>query len=174
MNDVLQSLQEAQAILKQQTQAETTPQPVKNYRITEKYKRWEELFFDKHNKETYGNATRSALVAYSLDEKTQYNVAAQIGMANMRKHENIIGKYYEGKGVTAAKMYDILFDKMLMAKNPDLLFAIAEKMGVLMPDYKPVSSPQVYINSTTNSQTNIQGDMTLAFTKEDKPRVDEK
>ena len=168
MNDTLQSLQETQATHTQPT-TEIVPQedkPVKKYRITEKYKRWEALFFDPKNKTTYGNATRSALQAYNLDEKTQYDTASQIGRANVSKHQNVVAKYYETRGVTDGKIYDVLWDKMLMAKNPDLLFAIAERLGVSMPDYKPVSSPQVYINNTQNTQNNVQGDMTLAFTKE--------
>ena len=167
MNDTLQSLQETQASLKQQT-TEIVPQtkPVKNYRITEKYKRWESLFFDKRNKETYGNATRSALQAYNLDEATQYDTASQIGRANISKHQNLIGKFYEKEGVTADKMYKILFDKMLQARNPDLWYSIAGSMGLAVPDYKPVSSPQVYINNSQNTQNNVQGDMSLAFIKE--------
>ena len=39
-------------------------------------------------------------------------------------------------------------------------------MGLAVPDYKPVSSPQVYINNSQNTQNNVQGDMSLAFIKE--------
>lgn len=133
-----------------------------SYKITEKYRRWEQCFFDKKDKETYGNATQSVIKAYNLDPVTQYDTARLMGSENLAKHNNIIKGFYEAEGITPAKMYQILFNKMLSARTPDLWYAIAESMEIPTPNYKPVTNATYVMQQTTN-QVSVGGEMSLSF-----------
>ncbi len=81
----------------------------KQYRITPKFEEWRRLYLDRTNKATFGNATRSALQAYNLDEATQYNVAHAIGHDNLQKHTNlavIVKDYLTDNGFTLPVFID--------------------------------------------------------------------
>lgn len=70
-------------------EAEQIKQLKQLFKGTPKFNRWCQLYFDETSKETYGNATKSALAAYKLDPKKQYASAGQIGYENLKKLENM-------------------------------------------------------------------------------------
>lgn len=139
----------------------------KKYRLTPKYMEWEKCYWDKSNKECYLNATRSAIEAYNLDPIGQYGVAEQIGFENVRKHKTLARRYWRGKGKTEGELLDIYYNMMLARKDPNMLYAIAEVMGVELPDYKPLTAPAYVINQTTNNQVNVGGDIAISFIEEE-------
>ena len=142
------------------------------YNRTPKYMEWERLYLDKKSKETYLNATQSAIKAYNLDPIRQYDVAGQIGSANVKKHQDIIGKYYRSKGKTEETLWDLYWQMMLAKKDVNMLNAIAKTMGVPMPQYEPGTNPQ-YVLAQQNNNINVTGDMSLTFTKEENKEVTE-
>jgi hypothetical protein len=135
----------------------------KKYLITPKYKRWEKAFLDEKNPKTFGNQTQSAIVAYNLDPVRQYGTANRIGHENVVKHKDIMAKYFQKRGMTYGKILDVYMQKMVKSPSPDLLYSLASAVGAPLPDYQPISQPK----NQTNVQNNIQGGMSLTFTKTD-------
>lgn len=129
----------------------------KRFLDSPKFQEWYRLFTDRTNKETFGNATRSALIAYNLDEKEQYWSGATIGKENAKKLQNVAFEILSRKGVTHATMLDIGFNKMLKSSNFDSWFMFMEMLGMEVPKYKPVSSPTVYLQQNNN----IEGGVTV-------------
>ena len=93
--------------------------PVKYNPDSKKFNDWVEYFLDKKNKETYGNLTQSAIRAYMLDPKEQYDSASTIGSENYRKLRHLASMYAETKGLGFGKMLDIATQKMLVSKTPE-------------------------------------------------------
>lgn len=79
-----------------------------NYRISPKFLRFIQLYNDEKS-ETFGNATRSVLKAYKLDEKTQYNSAMVIASQNLRKLKIIGRDYAEKKGYSIQKIITVAY-----------------------------------------------------------------
>lgn len=87
-----------------------------------KFQSWCIYFFDKHNKDTYGNATRSALKAY---DTTNYNSASQIGYENLRRLEFLKPAIAESEGFGFAEFIKIAIAKALKGSYMDW-----EKLGM--------------------------------------------
>jgi hypothetical protein len=88
---------------------------LKNYRLTPKYQRWSQLYLDQTNAETFGNALKSALIAYNLDPVTQYATAGQIGYENLKKLEDIRSitrRYLDDNGFTLPVLLNHALTKM--------------------------------------------------------------
>lgn len=84
-------------------------------RLTPKFDRWQQLYLEKNNKVTFGNATQSALIAYNLDPQTQYASASQIGYENLRKLENLrstVHQYLEQNGFTLPVLINHALEKL--------------------------------------------------------------
>lgn len=124
-----------------------------------KLRQWLFLFLDKSNKNTYGNKTRSALIAYGLDEKKQYYSAARIGFENYQKLKIVASAYYDADGMTTAKVLDLIAVHAVAGK-PKALEMLATITGVYDP-----KAAQITINNTQNNQT------TITTVKADDPRI---
>jgi hypothetical protein len=77
--------------------------------ITEKFKDWCALYFDKSKVETYGNATRCALMVYNT--KSYYNAGA-IGHTNSKKLQIIAKTILDNEGFGMADLLKIGLSKM--------------------------------------------------------------
>lgn len=126
----------------------------KKYYLTPKYSMWEELFFDKKNRETFGNATVCAGIAYDLDLKDPkaYNVASVMGSNNLRKVKDLRKRYWNERGLTPTKLLDLYNKMMIERKDVNLLYSVADDMGVELPEYKQVVGPK--IANQNNTQIN--------------------
>lgn len=74
-----------------------------------KFKLWLNYFLDQNNKETYGNAGRSALHAYNT---TNLSSAYVIGSENLRKLKTLSSMYLEEKGYGLGKLLDIALSNL--------------------------------------------------------------
>lgn len=98
----------------------------KEYRITEKFKKWEECYFDDSNSETYLNATRSALKVYNT---TSYSSAATIGSDNLRKLENIGQRIGEKLGITPEQLIKLAMKKAVETDKEAYWDRVAKAVG---------------------------------------------
>lgn len=130
----------------------------KHFTKSPKFQEWYRLFTNKSNKETFGNATQSTIQAYNLDPESQYGVARQMGSENLAKLDNAFGEILAKKGVTFGSMVDIGFNKMLKSNSFDSWLMFLEMLGAPVPNFKPISSPTVYMNQVNN---NIEGGVTV-------------
>lgn len=71
--------------------------------LTPKQKKWLQCYCD-YGSETFGNATKSALVAYNLDVESQYASARQIGWENLTKLDIQMIELMDNMGLTDAKL----------------------------------------------------------------------
>lgn len=110
----------------------------KQYYLTPKFKLWEEYFYDKKNKETFGNATISYCMAYGLDpeDPKAYNVASVEGHKNLRKTKDLRRRYWEKMGMTPGKLLGLYGKKAIESLDLDLLNSIAKDLGVELPKYE--------------------------------------
>lgn len=108
---------------------------------TVKFNLWVKCFYDKDNKETYGNATRSALMVYNT---TNYNSASVIGSENLRKLKiaNLVIAEQEGYGL--AVMIRIGLAKMLKGSYSDW-----EKFMIFLGYYD--QEKPIVVNSQINN-----------------------
>ncbi|MGB9680922.1 MAG: hypothetical protein ACPLYC_01830 [Minisyncoccia bacterium] len=86
---------------------------------TPKFREWVRLFFDRGNKETFLNATKSAIYAYNLDPVKQYASAGQIGYENLKKLENPAVKILESMGITFTELLKLGFKKVAEGSYSD-------------------------------------------------------
>lgn len=121
----------------------------KQYIITKKFEDWVSAFITK-GQPGYGNATRSAIIAYNLDEKTQYGSAAQIGLANVKKHKALAMQYAESRGLTYGNILDIQISKAADGKAKDQKAWFDDLVVDL--GYREPKGAQVVINN--NQQNN--------------------
>lgn len=122
-----------------------------------KLTRWTQLFFDKQNKfelKTWGNATQSAIYAYSLDpnDPKQYATASSIGHQNFRKLQFHASIYYEQQGLTTGKILDLLAAKAVDTNNAVYLKILLEITGI----YSPKPSVAIQNNTQINNQQPVQ------------------
>lgn len=100
--------------------------------ITEKFKDWCALYFDKTKPETYGNATQCALAVYDTGN---YWSAARIGGENSKKLKNIAVSILENEGFGFADLMKIGVKKMMEGSFSDWK-AFMEMLGYFNPkDY---------------------------------------
>lgn len=111
-----------------------------------KFTKWCEYFFDKTNKDTYGNATQSALKAY--DTKDYYNAGA-IGHQNYKKLQeripNMAALVADKEGFGYGELIKIGMAKMLKGSFDDW-----ERMMIRLGHFE--EKPGVQIQ---NNQFNI-------------------
>ena len=88
----------------------------KKYIETDKFNGWVRFFTDPKNKETYGNATKSALKVYNTKN---YDSASVIGHENLKKLKHVASIYAETRGVGYGQMIDIALAKMAQAQSPE-------------------------------------------------------
>ena len=62
-------------------------QKITFYKETVRYNLWAKYFTDVNHKDTWGNATQSAIKAYGYDSPDRYHLASVTGSKNMRKYE---------------------------------------------------------------------------------------
>lgn len=134
----------------------------KEYYLTPKFKLWEDYFYDKKNRETFGNATISYCLAYGLDpqDPKAYNVASVEGHKNLRKTKDLRRRYWEKRGMTAGKLLDLYNTMMVERKDVNLLYGVADDMGVELPKYQQVTGPKVL--NQQNTQVNAN-DVQISF-----------
>lgn len=88
------------------------------YRDSGKFDEWMRLYSDRKNKETYFNATESAIQAYQYDREKQYSTAAVQGHRNMKKAKHMAHMYAEQTGLTFDKMIGFAAKEMIKENNP--------------------------------------------------------
>ncbi len=108
--------------------------------MTEKFKDWCALYFDKSKPETYGNATRCALAVYNTD--SYYNAGA-IGHTNYKKLQNIARTIAENEGFGIADLMKIGLSKMTQGSFSDWK-TFMEILGYIEPPSK--TPPQSTFN----------------------------
>lgn len=119
------------------------------YKITPKFEKWLKYYNDPKEKETYQNATRSAIKAYNLDEKTQYSYAGKIGHENAKKGKIVAGDYVERHGLTFTKFVGFAVKQMMETKKETWWDRVGEISG-----FKEAAlSGDVTIN---NTQINVK------------------
>lgn len=94
-----------------------------------KFDRWCTCFFDKSNKDTYLNRTKSALAVYDTDS---YGSASSIGYQNFRKLQNwrgILRNYAEDIGITLPVIFRKAVNKFDTTNNPEWLKILMRMMG---------------------------------------------
>ena len=111
-----------------------TPQ----YIETQKFKDWCKYFFDRSNKETYGNATKSALSVYNTEN---YWSAATIGHDNLKKLQNLRLAFADNEGFGFGDMMRIGFSKMLQGEFEDW-DKMMVRLGHFEPDVKSIQPMQ--------------------------------
>lgn len=120
------------------------------YKLTPKFNKWCELFFDKSkDSKTYLNKTQSALAAYNLDPKKQYFVASKIGQQNYEKLSNVASEIADNKGYTFEKFVDIAWVKVLKSDSPEWWDRFGDMVGFRS------MKPTTVINAQTQNNTII-------------------
>lgn len=96
---------------------------------------WFKLFMDRSNKDTYGNRTGAALIAYNLDRtnSTSYNTAGVIGCQNYKKLKNLASLYYEQEGLTVKVQLDMLAAKAAESKSAKFMEMLLQITNVYEP-----------------------------------------
>lgn len=90
-----------------------------NYRETAKFNLWAKYFTDTSNKETWGNATQSAIIAYRYSSPEQYHLASITGSKNMRKYELLATSILDTIGFSFGELLKIGLKKMLNGTYKD-------------------------------------------------------
>lgn len=126
----------------------------KNYRITKKFNRWVQLYNDPESK-TFGNATQSAIEAYKLDPKKQYDSATAIGRDNTKKHQDIVQDYVKRRGFGFHQFLNMLMRQAADESKEKHLewFKLFGKVAGYIPD-----KPGAVVNVVSNTQNNINID----------------
>src|SRR3989339_165707 len=110
-----------------------------------KLNKWIQLFLDKSNNATFGNATESAMQSYDCKNRL---VAGVIGTQNLAKLRGVASMYAEIKGFGLGKMLDIGIAKTLQTENPTWYSMMMDIFGYY--------NPKAQIIVQNNTQNNIQ------------------
>lgn len=108
---------------------------VTEYKDTFKFRQWCKYFYDKSNRETYGNAAKSALKAYNV---TSYHSACQIGHENLRKLDFLKLAMAEQEGIGLADFIRIAIAKAMEGDYNDW-----EKLGIQLGYFDNPSKPVI-------------------------------
>lgn len=113
------------------------------YKETLKFEKWCEHFFNKADKETYGNATKSALRVYNTEK---YHNAAAIGHQNYKKLQHLRQTLADGEGFGVGEFIKIAIAKAMQGEYSDW-----EKLGVQLGhfDADPKAAQMPTIQNTT-------------------------
>lgn len=87
-----------------------------HYRESKKFNDWVRLYTDKRNRDTYGNATQSALRAYETED---YSTAGVIGHKNIKKYKTLALAVCDQMGYGFGTLMEIGLKKMLSGKYKD-------------------------------------------------------
>lgn len=136
--------------------------------LTPKYLEWERLYLTKSNKETFGNATQSAITAYNLDPIKQYGVASQIGHENIRKHKQIHKRLFEELGITTGKLLEVIWNKAVVSNNLDLLQWVIDLVDADLPKLPTNKGSN---NTYIQNNNTVEGGVTIADLKDDELRT---
>lgn len=117
------------------------------YIETMKFKAWCRHFFNKDDKDTYGNATKSALRVYNTEN---YHSAGQIGHENLKKLENLRLTIADGEGFGFAEMMKIGIAKMLKGEFGDWEKMMV-RLGYFEPEPQKIEATQNNINFNFNN-----------------------
>lgn len=112
---------------------------------TFKFTKWCEAFYDKKNRDTYGNATKSALAVYDTKD---ISTAANIGSKNLRKAKNMRVAVMDMEGFGFVELMKILTAKALAGEFDDM-DRLMVRLGYFEPD------PKVVVNNNTQNNFNF-------------------
>jgi len=121
-----------------------TPKPDRKqikYQETFKFNKWCNYFMDKNNKETYGNATQSAIKAYNYDPITQYAVASTTGAYNLKKQKSMGMAYGENKGLGLYQLIDWAISQMFKTGDTKWFEIVRDMLG-----YAAEKEPTTQVN----------------------------
>lgn len=110
-------------------------------KLTAKFKKWCEVFYDKSNKTTYLNATQSALAAYDCT----YDSARRIGSENLAKLSNVRQAIAEADGFDLHEMMKIGMAKVIKGGFGDW-----ERMMVILGHLEDPKNPAPQQNLQVN------------------------
>lgn len=122
------------------------------YKITPKFEAWMDYYNDPKEKDTFGNATQSAIKAYKLDPVKQYDVARRIGSSNVAKRSVVAKDYAERHGLSFNKYVGFAIKQMMETKKETWWDRVGE-----ITDMKGAAQSQ---SGTTinNTQINVRVD----------------
>ncbi len=101
---------------------------IADYRETKKFNLWAKYFTDQNNKNTWGNATQSAIVAYGYNSPQQYHLASITGSKNMRKYEFLATSMLDRIGFSFGELLKIGIKKVLDGTYKDWE-SLMERLG---------------------------------------------
>lgn len=81
-----------------------------------KFNYWVKYFTDSSNKDTYGNATKSAMKAYKTDN---YSMAGVIGHNNIKKYKSLSLQFMDTEGYGFAELMKLGFEKVKQGSYKD-------------------------------------------------------
>ena len=134
----------------------------KTYRLTPKFNKWVECFFDKSNKVTYMNRTQSALIAYNLDPKTEYGIASSMGYQNFRKLQHVATRVADENGWTFEKFMQVGWLKTLSSESPEWWDRMGDMLG--FRELKPAVLVQQ--NTQNNTIVNVAPEEKKSFNEQ--------
>lgn len=117
---------------------------LEDLRLSPKHELFVRYYIDPSNKDTYGNATQSAIKAYNLDPVKQYNYARIQGHKLATKYNDVGRAYLESKGLTFIKMIDIAAMRVATTNNAKWWDIVAT-----IGDYKKDEKPLVEVHNNT-------------------------
>lgn len=115
------------------------------YKETFKFTKWCEAFYDRKNKDTYGNATKSAIAVYDIKD---YSTAGVIGHENLKKLKNMRATVMDMEGFGFAELMKLLTAKALAGEYDDV-DRLMVRLGYFEPD------PKVVVNNNTQNNFNF-------------------
>lgn len=130
----------------------------KQYKLTPKFNAWVQYFTNKNNPETYGNKTQSAILAYSLDPKTEYAIAGSMGYQNFKKLQSLASVFADHKGVTFDKLMQTAMARAMSSENPEWWDRVMEMTG-----YKEPKGAQVVVQNNTQNNVQVNGAEAVDF-----------
>lgn len=148
------------------TQATTLPNTtdlpeidLSDYRLTPKFNVWQQLYLDQANKETFGNGTQAAIIAYKLNPQTQYGSAKVIAHENITKLNRLrltVRQYLDNNGFTLPVLINHALEKMA---SPKITSDHWWKNLLVLAGYIDPKQ-QVTINNTNNAQATARAEAT--------------
>lgn len=93
-----------------------------------KFNLWAKYFTDENNKNTWGNATQSAIMAYGYSSSKQYHLASITGSKNMRKYESLATSMLDKMGFGFGELLKIGVKKVLDGTYKDW-DSLMERLG---------------------------------------------
>jgi hypothetical protein len=135
----------------EQEEASAVEEIKKEYKLTPKFNKWVECFFDKSpDSKTYMNKTQSAIVAYNLDSVTEYGIAGSMGYQNFKKLQNVASRIGDEKGWTFEKFMQVGWLNALKSDKPEWWDRMGDMLGFRS------MKPQVVVQQNTQNNTLIE------------------